>query len=366
MYNETTRMVKVVMPDNAGDGIVSGDSPLLASATTTDSDAIMLSDTAENLYIAYEVVAMVKDEETGKTHFSQLRWKKLGTIEDEDGGEAKSVADPSGDGDGEQIGVKGAMRDGMGAATEEELPLYYQFMFESGDLFVAAAADEYPALDGEELQMLSDSSSGGGSGGDNNTEIVSFTITYDSENDTYGATCDHTLAQIDAARIAGKDIVPIIYMPNRDGIAAYVAKSEFLDDGEEKSYTASHDEIMSGLAGLSRSSIRCAIYSDDDPIYVEVHLSSDMNIGAAFYVKEANSALDKNYEEIHSALSLNGNIVYVHKGSGFTKAVEGIIVSAEYDDSVPRYDVYGLVLSSGSISTVHWKSTTSSGTLTRV
>ena len=169
MYNETTRLVKVVMPDYGQDAPPvngGGNFPILNSANPTrasgDSGAIMLSDTAENLYIAYEVVAMVKDEETGKTHFSQLRWKKLGEIEI-DGGDAKSVADPSGD--GEQIGVKGAMRDGA-EETEDETPIYYQFMFESGDLFVAAAADEYPALDGDELQMLSDgSSSGGGSGG---------------------------------------------------------------------------------------------------------------------------------------------------------------------------------------------------------
>lgn len=172
MYNETTRLVKVVMPVDTEEDIQQGETnPILASVnptraaesagTPTDSGAIMLSDTAENLYIAYEVVAMVKDESTGKTHFSQLKWKRLGTVEEEDGGEAKSVADPSGD--GEQIGVKGAMRDG--AEETEDEPLYYQFMFESGDLFVAAAADEYPALDGDELQMLSDSSSGGGSGG---------------------------------------------------------------------------------------------------------------------------------------------------------------------------------------------------------
>ena len=117
MYNETTRLVKVVMPESAG-------------------DAIMLSDTAENLYIAYEVVAMVKDEETGKTHFSQLKWKKLGTVEDESESESES--------------------------EETEPQLVYEFMFESGDLFVAYAADEYPALDGDELQMLSDDSSSGG------------------------------------------------------------------------------------------------------------------------------------------------------------------------------------------------------------
>lgn len=156
MYNETTRLVKVVMPDNAGDGIVSGDSPLLASATTTDSDAIMLSDTAENLFIAYEVVAMVKDESTGKTHFSQLKWKKLGTVEDESESESESESE------------------------ETESQFYYQFMFESGDLFVAAAADEYPALDGDELQMLNDSSSGGGSGGG----VMIVHESYDSQTNT--------------------------------------------------------------------------------------------------------------------------------------------------------------------------------------
>jgi hypothetical protein len=204
MYNETTRLVKVVMPVETEEDILQGETnPILASVNPTraagDSGTIMLSDTAENLFIAYEVVAMVKDEETGKTHFSQLRWKKLGTIEDEDGGEAKSVADPSGDGDGEQIGVKGAMRYDKGAATEEELPLYYQFMFESGDLFVAAAADEYPALDGDELQMLNDSSSGGGSGGGSTGGGV-LAVTETASGDTY--TLDKTWQEIYDAGIA--------------------------------------------------------------------------------------------------------------------------------------------------------------------
>ncbi len=190
MYNETTRLVKVVMPDYGQDEPPvngGGNHPILYSVNQIQpSDpvgggAIMLSDTAENLYIAYEVVAMVKDESTGKTHFSQLRWKKLGEIEI-DGGDAKSVADPSGDGDGEAIVANGAMRYDAGSATEEETPLYYQFMFESGDLFVAAAADEYPALDGDELQMLSDSSSGGGSGGSGGggVNVVHGTVTEDN------------------------------------------------------------------------------------------------------------------------------------------------------------------------------------------
>lgn len=156
MYNETTRLVKVVMPVETEEDILQGETnPILASVNPTralepSNDtpeggevSIMLSDTAENLYIAYEVVAMVKDEETGKTHFSQLKWKKLGTVEDESESEAESESE----------------------SEETEPQLVYEFMFESGDKFVAYAADEYPALDGDELQMLSDSSSGGGSGG---------------------------------------------------------------------------------------------------------------------------------------------------------------------------------------------------------
>lgn len=156
MYNETTRLVKVVMPVDTEEGILQGETnPILASANPTraiqPSDPvsggdIMLSDTAENLYIAYEVVAMIKDESTGKTHFSQLKWKKLGTVEDESESESE--------------------------AEETEPQFMYEFMFESGDLFVAAAADEYPALDGEELQMLNDSSSGGGSGGSGGGVLV--------------------------------------------------------------------------------------------------------------------------------------------------------------------------------------------------
>ena len=165
MYNETTRLVKVVMPVETEDDILQGETnPILASVnpmraaesagTPTDSGAIMLSDTAENLYIAYEVVAMVKDESTGKTHFSQLKWKKLGTVEDESESESE----------------------------ETEPQLVYEFMFESGDLFVAYAADEYPALDGDELQMLSDSSSGGGSGGSGGggVNVVHGTVTEDN------------------------------------------------------------------------------------------------------------------------------------------------------------------------------------------
>lgn len=160
MYNETTRLVKVVMPVETEDDILQGETnPILAIANPTraagDSGTIMLSDTAENLFIAYEVVAMVKDESTGKTHFSQLKWKKLGTVEDESESESES--------------------------EETESQFMYEFMFESGDLFVAYAADEYPALDGDELQMLNDSSSGGGSGG---CEIVEGDPTVAEQTET--------------------------------------------------------------------------------------------------------------------------------------------------------------------------------------
>lgn len=170
MYNETTRLVKVVMPDYGQDEPPvngGGNHPILYSVNQIQpSDPvgggdIMLSDTAENLFIAYEVVAMVKDEETGKTHFSQLKWKRLGTA---DGGDDDGDEPIEGGGGGEAKVMKSV----LGSATPEESDepqLVYEFMFESGDLFVAYAADEYPALDGDELQMLNDSSSGGGSTG---------------------------------------------------------------------------------------------------------------------------------------------------------------------------------------------------------
>ena len=234
MYNETTRLVKVVMPDYGQDEPPvngGGNFPILNSVnptraagsagTSTDSGAIMLSDTAENLFIAYEVVAMVKDETTGKTHFSQLKWKRLGTVEEEDGGDAKSVADPSGD--GEQIGPKGAMRSDAGTSdddTSDDEQLVYQFMFESGDLFVAAAADEYPALYGDELQMLSDSSSGGGSGGSGGGGAVAHaTYTIDeTTQEPASIVLDMTVDEIIAAE-GNVSVVANLGSPNHTFIA---------------------------------------------------------------------------------------------------------------------------------------------------
>lgn len=211
---------------------------------------------------------------------------------------------------------------------------------------------------------------GGGSGGDNNTEIVNFTITYDSENDSYGATCDHTFAQLDSARIAGKDIIPIINVPAEITLGSdmmYVADLTYNDDGREKSYIADYYSIRSGLGGLFYNLIRCTIYSDDDTIAVDVVMGDDVSVGAALYVKEESNKLDKTYVDISSALQIGGKVVYVFRKVGmFDKRILGVILSAEYDDTVPTYDVYGMMLSSGSFSTVHWKATTGTGTLTRV
>ena len=119
----------------------------------------VLSQPAEDLWVAYEVVRRHIDTD-GVRHYSQMT-------------DAKMTADG------------------------------YEFKFDTGDVFTCTSHLLKPASD-----TCSDTSGGGSGGGGSGVELVKFELEF-SGGGTSTPIVDHTVAEIDAARKAGKLIIGV-------------------------------------------------------------------------------------------------------------------------------------------------------------
>ena len=208
MYNETTRLVRVievplVADENESDapGEVAEAAPKGATKEPVRGESddqqtgvtYKLSDTAGNLWIADGVVAMFTDD-FGKTHYAQLAKKEIAP----------------------------------GSARSGDAPKVFCFTFDSGDEFECENADDYPTLanGGEDGLAMTGTvpygAGGGGSGGGVFVVMESSKKLSASFNEIHAALLDGMTVQIQ--NFNGMDIVPkgIIYSVNEvaDGYGA--------------------------------------------------------------------------------------------------------------------------------------------------